>query len=226
MAFQSNSSEDMRTITRWATRIFVLDNPCHHEIKQGLADHCYALENSGQEESTVAPGAKGNMFESKFNFFQHDNEAVRQLRDYCLASVHRVGATVNGNLWLPNARVQVRATESWCHITRSGGYHDVHAHPMCSWCGIYYIDPGETDAAKMNGCNRFYEPRPNVVHFSDYATQYLYQEGSIDLPPKEGQLVIFPSYMRHAALPYSGQDDRIVVAFNTVTQCVTPGGAG
>ena len=85
MAFQSNSSEDMRTITRWATRIFVLDNPCHHEIKQGLADHCYALENSGQEESTVAPGAKGNMFESKFNFFQHDNEAVRQLRDYCLA---------------------------------------------------------------------------------------------------------------------------------------------
>jgi len=214
---------DMRTITRWSTQLFVFENPNHATIKQGLVDHCYALESDESQRSTVAPAAKGNMFESKFNFLQHDNAAVRQLRDWCLACVHKVGATVNGELWAADARVQVLAVESWCHITRTGGYHDSHAHPMCSWCGIYYIDPGDADAAQMNGCNRFYEPRPNVVHFSDYATQYLYREGSIDLPPREGQLVIFPSYLRHAALPYTGERDRVVVAFNTTTRRIPPG---
>lgn len=203
--------------THWATQIFTVANPGHAAIKPGLVAHCYELERSGTEASSVAPGAKGNLFESRFNFLQHPREEVRRLRDFCLASIHKVGATINAGLWEPEARVQVQAVESWCHITRSGGYHDSHAHPMCSWCGIYYLDPGEADAASRNGVNRFYEPRGNVNAYSDYATRYLNAEGSIDMAAVEGTLVVFPSFLRHAALPYTGSRDRIVIAFNTRT---------
>ena len=209
---------EIRAQTHWVTQIFTVTNPDHAAIKAGLVAHCYGLETRGDEASTVAPGAKGNMFESKFNFLLQDQPEIRRLKDFCLSSVHQVAANQNAGLWDPGDRVQVGAVESWCHITRTGGYHDVHAHPMCSWCGIYYVDPGDSDVHEKNGINRFYEPRMNVNFWSDYGTRYLYQEGSIDVPSNEGTLVIFPSYLRHSALPYTGERDRIVVALNTRTQ--------
>jgi uncharacterized protein (TIGR02466 family) len=212
----------IRAQTHWITQIFTIDNPDHAQIKPGLVEYVYELERRGSEQSTVAPGAKGNMFESKFNLFHHDQPEVKRLKDFCLSSVHQIAAKLNAGLWSPDDRVQVNAVESWCHITRSGGYHDVHTHPMCSWCGIYYIDPGDSDVRGKNGVNRFYEPRINVNFYSDYATRYLYQEGSVDMPSTEGMLVIFPSYLRHSALPYTGEKDRLIVAFNSRTQRIGP----
>jgi len=28
-------------------------------------------------------------------------------------------------------------------------------------------------------------------------------------------LLLFPSFLRHSALPYTGREDRVVIAFNT-----------
>jgi uncharacterized protein (TIGR02466 family) len=216
---------EIRSRNHWVTQIFTIANPDHAAIKQGLVDYCYELEKRGTEASTVAQAAKGNMFESKFNLLLHDQPQIRRLKDFCLTSVHQVAANQNADLWDPADRVQVGAVESWCHITRTGGYHDVHTHPMCSWCGIYYVDPGDSDVGDKNGVNRFYEPRINVNFYSDYATRYLLQEGSIDMPSTEGSLIVFPSYLRHSALPYTGKRDRIVVALNTRTQLAAPQGA-
>jgi uncharacterized protein (TIGR02466 family) len=215
---------EVRAQTHWVTQIFTIANPDHAAIKQGLVDYFYEIEKRGTERSTVAQAAKGNLFESKFNLLLHDQPQVRRLKDFCLSSIHQVAAKQNAGQWDPTDRVQVGAVESWCHITRTGGYHDVHTHPMCSWCGIYYVDPGDSDVHDKNGVNRFYEPRINVNFYSDYGTRYLLQEGSIDMPSTEGTLIVFPSYLRHSALPYLGKRDRIVVALNTRTQLVTPQG--
>jgi len=204
--------------THWVTQIYTVTNPDHAAIKPGLVAYLYELERRGTEQSTVAQAAKGNMFESKFNLFLHDQPEVRRLKDFCLSTVHQIAAKLNAGHWDPADRVQVIAAESWCHITRAGGYHDVHTHPMCSWCGIYYVEPGETDIRSKNGVNRFYEPRINVNFYGDYATRYLYNEGSVDVPAKEGTLIVFPSYLRHSALPYQGERDRIVVSFNSRSQ--------
>ena len=216
---------EIKTQTHWVTQLFRLTNPDHAAIKEGLVRYCYQLEERGSEQSTVAHGAKGNMFESKFNLFHHDQPEVRRLRDFCLSGIYQVARQCNEGYWDPNVQVQVLAVESWCHITRSGGYHDVHAHPMCSWCGIYYVDPGDSDARDKNGVNRFYEPRINVNFYSDYGTRYLYPEGSIDMASTEGTLVVFPSYLRHSALPYTGKRDRIIIAFNTRVVRAQPQGA-
>jgi hypothetical protein len=37
---------------------------------------------------------------------------------------------------------------------------------------------------------------------------------SIDAPIENGLLLLFPSYLLHSGLPYSGQEDRVVIAFN------------
>jgi hypothetical protein len=33
----------------------------------------------------------------------------------------------------------------------------------------------------------------------------------LDVTPQEGQLVVFPAFMPHKAMPYAGEKDRIVV---------------
>ena len=40
------------------------------------------------------------------------------------------------------------------------------------------------------------------------------QRATFDMPPQEGQLVLFPSLLAHKAMPYAGERDRIVVSFN------------
>ena len=47
----------------------------------------------------------------------------------------------------------------------------------------------------------------------DFGNAYL-QQAHIDIEPIPGQLVIFPSWLPHQAMPYAGDQDRIIVSFN------------
>lgn len=87
----------------------------------------------------------------------------------------------------------------------TGSSHDAHAHPDYARggiCGIYYLQCAECTVDPPNGINRFYSPNT------------LDQNDVVDLAPAEGKLVLFPGHVRHAALPYTGTEDRIVISFN------------
>jgi hypothetical protein len=40
------------------------------------------------------------------------------------------------------------------------------------------------------------------------------QQPHIDLAPRPGQLLVFPSWLAHQALPYEGSRERVIVSFN------------
>ena len=67
----------------------------------------------------------------------------------------------------------------------------------------------------LNGVTRFYGP-----HFGhlggahvDLGNAYL-QPPQADAVPRPGQLLLFPSWLPHQALPYDGQAERVIVSFN------------
>ena len=94
------------------------------------------------------------------------------------------------------------------------GYHDAHNHPNCSWCGIYCIEKGNSNQKNQNGINRFHSPLNSSM--ADAGNYYL-QAGAWDWEPKDGHLLVFPSYLMHSALPYNGDIDRIIMSFNSTT---------
>jgi uncharacterized protein (TIGR02466 family) len=109
--------------------------------------------------------------------------------------------------------VTVEIHESWCHITRDGGYHDMHAHPGSSWSAIYYVDTGDMGAAEdKNGVNRFYNP--NNCAYADAGMAWTNRITSIDFRAEPGMMVVFPSWLQHSAVVYRGTKDRIVIALN------------
>ena len=172
---------------------------------------CYKLQQN-QNTSGVAPRAK-NLYESDFDFFRNDNTAVQELKEYCRSSVFEAASHANRGRWEAGTRIGIDIHESWCHITPRGGYHDAHTHPNSSWSGIYYIRAGESDLASCNGVNRFYAPWMPTA-YSDIGTLWNSQLSSIDMPVEDGTMIVFPSWILHSGMPYMGDTERVIVAFN------------
>ena len=179
----------------------------------------YDLKNQGKT-SGVSDIAKKNLFESKFDFFNSDLQAVQELKLFCEESLMTVVKDTNqyDDDYMSNLVPDLR--ESWTHITNNNGYHDAHKHLNTSWGGIYYVDAGECGEvvdedgiSRMNGTNRFYSP---IQYFTlDPSMQYL-RHDAVDISPENGVLVIFPAYLLHSATPYIGKKDRVVVSFNSI----------
>jgi len=204
----------------WSTSIFTVLNPDHEALKEALLAYVYAYREQQQQAiaSEVAPTAKHQLFESRLDLLDDLDPTLQSLRATLESLVSEVATALNQPYWPEGAEGQAIITESWCHITTNGGYHDAHSHPNCSWCGIYYVDVGESDLSQRNGVNRFYDPRHCADHYLDAGSQYLNGTGVWDFEPLEGQIIIFPSYLKHSALPYFGNKDRVVIAFNTMIE--------
>lgn len=211
-----DQSPDIEPIDLWQSHCFISANPYHDLLKDALKALIYqdANQNTNDVQSDVAIGAKRALKESELDFLLRDEPNLQSLAVFIQELITTVAADVNRDYWPEGLDVETTIVESWYHLTSNGGYHDVHSHPNCSWCGIYYLDIGETDFGSKNGLNRFYDPRGNADHFLDAGSLYLNNTGYWDIEPVEGQIILFPSYLKHSALPYFGQTDRIVIAFN------------
>ena len=213
---------NVESIAAWTTSMFVVELPEHHVLKEDLLPYAYKTRDEAgcSVASNVAINAKNNLFESTLSFLESDEQGVAELKSVLEELVSAVVEQVNSGCMEEEQALHASIVESWCHITENGGYHDAHSHPNCSWCGIYYLDAGDCDLTSRSGVNRFYDPRPCANQYHDAGTQYLDATGVWDFVPQNGQVVIFPSYLKHSALPYFGQKDRVVIAFNCVVDYV------
>ena len=209
-------------VQAWSSPLFVTSNPDHEYLKNDLLQYIdqYVADQNAEIASEVAITAKHQLSESKLCFLEAQEPVIMELRRMLEELLSAVATEVNCEYWPEGAEGDATIIESWFHVTKNGGYHDVHSHPNCSWCGIYYLSPGESDLGSRNGVNRFYDPRVNAEHYSDAGTAYISQHGFWDFEPVEGQIVLFPSYLKHSALPYFGKQDRVIIAFNAVVDLV------
>ncbi|ETX11062.1 hypothetical protein MUS1_11850 [Marinomonas ushuaiensis DSM 15871] len=207
-------------INVWTTPLYVTQMPDHDFLKDALLAAVYQ-QKAAQTiaiESRVAPKAKHALHESTLDFLELADANIMEAKRTFEELILEIAASVNKAFWPEDMEADAHIIESWYHVTQNGGYHDVHSHPNCSWCGIYYLEPGDAKDEGKGGLNRFYDPRANAEHYADPGTAYLGSQGVWDFTPTEGQIVIFPSYLKHSALPYFGQKDRVVIAFNSIIE--------
>ena len=118
----------------------------------------------------------------------------------------------------------------WFQVQNGTAFHDIHTHGNCSWSGVYYvqIDPlaqrsAHPDLGALNGATRFYSPMFPLLGGAhmDMGNAFM-QNATLDVSPEAGELVLFPAFLPHKAMPYQGAQDRIIVSFNA--QIRAPGG--
>ena len=215
-----NDNSIIEEINTWTTPFYVTQMPDHDFLKDALLAAVYQQKSlqTTAIESRIAPKAKHALHESTLEFLELADANIMEAKRVLEELVLEIAASVNKAFWPEDMEADAHIIESWYHVTQNGGYHDVHSHPNCSWCGIYYLSPGDSKEEGNGGLNRFYDPRVNAEHYADPGTAYLGGQGVWDFTPTEGQIIIFPSYLKHSALPYFGDTDRVVIAFNCIIE--------
>ncbi|MDO9460312.1 MAG: putative 2OG-Fe(II) oxygenase, partial [Alphaproteobacteria bacterium] len=169
----------------------------------------------------AAPGA----------FFASDDDLLKRVQlpewqgfvRFVVESLRDTVSAANRGAW-PAAGVDLRvAIEGmWFQCSNGGAFHDVHTHGNCSWSGVYcvQVDTPEQRIAHpvygaANGVTRCYGPPFAQLGGAqvDLGNAYL-QPPHVDIEPLPGQLLLFPSWLAHQALPYDGQAERIIISFN------------
>ena len=96
----------------------------------------------------------------------------------------------------------------WSVWLRPNGFHHDHVHPGGWLSSACYIElPDEVDAGSQEGWIKFGEPGP--VTSPKLEAEHV-------VKPEPGMLVLFPSYMWHGTIPFSGDKPRLTVALDIV----------
>jgi hypothetical protein len=164
-------------------------------------------------------------------FFASDDDLLHRVKipewqDFVRFLVSSLGATAknaNFEAWGgQDMELQVGIEGMWFQCSRAGAFHDVHTHGNCSWSAAYIVQIDDSEQrvehpvyGAANGVTRLYGPHFNALGgaFVDIGNAYL-QPPSVDIEPIAGQLVLFPSWLAHQAMPYDGEKERIIISFN------------
>jgi hypothetical protein len=209
---------ELRGVQAWPTFFFLRTWSRHEEFQKQIVEFLYGLKSSQPDPiaSGVAEGSKASsgIYEGDFDLFQRNHEPLQEL-------VRFIRGTLASAVCIANQEGQpqdlaVEIVDSWYHITNQHGFHDAHWHHGCSWCGIFYVQLGDSSRGPHrtapNGGSRFYSPFSRGGSYKDFGNKYL--ADSMDAPIEDGMLLLFPSYLLHSGLPYIGLHDRVVIAFN------------
>ena len=213
----------------WPTMFFHRRWQDHPAEAPAILDFLYQLRQAAAAGSAgksatniasgVAPVAKSSrgLYESDFDLFEKDHAGLRRFIAWVTQTVAQAVCVANGGRARPE-QVRVEVPEAWYHVSNDGGFHDAHYHPDCSWCGIYYLQAGNATGTGSrgagNGVSRFYRPVGTGGMLNDFGNSYL-SNNRIDITPVDGMLLLFPSFLLHSGLPYAGERDRVLIAFNS-----------
>ena len=106
---------------------------------------------------------------------------------------------------------QFYLTQSWTAINHKGDGHHSHIHPNTVFSCVYYVQANSGDLQIKMPVSRIqegYNLSYNVVQ------QNIFNSRTINLSVKTGDIVIFPGWCEHQALPNEDDSPRIILGTN------------
>ena len=110
--------------------------------------------------------------------------------------------------------------QAWPNINVKGDYHNLHNHPHSWLSGTYYVNVPDQSAVKMHRTDlnpaeiSFFDPRPQAN------MNAVKGDGQCDPEfrtlPKNGDLLLWPSFLHHLVHPNLVDDPRISISFNVI----------
>ena len=108
----------------------------------------------------------------------------------------------------------ININNMWAIINTGGSANLRHQHGNSTISGAYYVR-----APKNSGDIVFYDPRPAPVYTYPKALNPNLLNAQINgISPKEGALVLFPSFLEHSVNEKLSNEERIVISFNITIQ--------
>lgn len=161
------------------------------------------LEQERASTSMVKSNQGG--WQSPTDFFHWEGAAVATLKRYARRAVE----VATSGIVPQNLKIEFHLS-SWAAVNRKGHYNTTHVHPMATWSGVYYVDPGDEDPNSPGGLLEFEHPiMASVMTFFPGVLP-----SARLVRPEAGMMILFPSYLQHSVRMYHGGRPRVCVPFN------------
>lgn len=115
------------------------------------------------------------------------------------------------------------APEMWANVSGKGAANQYHFHPGSFWSAVAYVDDGYagSDNPALGGELQLLDPRMPMIRMTapDLRLKEANGKGQpseMNIRPKTGMIVLFPSWLQHAVRPFQGEGTRISIAINLV----------
>jgi len=149
----------------------------------------------------ISQKANGN-FKSKDSYILK-NEQLKDIKNFIVETVDKYCEKIL------NTKQRLVITQSWFNKNPTGSKHHEHVHPNSIISGVMYFQIDQTlppiQFSKSNQDGVKLDPiKYNVLNSDTFL-----------LPCKPGELLLFPSNLRHSVPINTGMPDRISLSFNT-----------
>ncbi len=143
------------------------------------------------------------------DFNMKENEPKNFIK-FILPAIEQVITDMN---W-EKQKQSININNMWAIINTGGSANLRHQHGNSTISGAYYVR-----APKNSGDIVFYDPRPAPVYMYPKAANPNWLNAQVNgISPKEGALVLFPSYLDHSVNENLSNEERIVISFNISIQ--------
>ena len=143
------------------------------------------------------------------DFNMKENEPKNFIK-FILPAIEQVITDMN---W-EKQKQSININNMWAIINTGGSANLRHQHGNSTISGAYYVR-----APKNSGDIVFYDPRPAPVYTYPKAVNPNLLNAQVNgISPKEGALVLFPSYLDHSVNENLSNEERIVISFNITIQ--------
>ena len=168
----------------------------------------YKYENSIEKELKYIEGVEWKQQVSNYNFKSKDtylseHEELKDIVSFFKECIDDYCNTI------VNSEQRLVITQLWANRNPKGSKHHEHVHPNSIISGVFYLrqDPKlpPIQFSKSNQHAMKLDPRK-------YNT---YNAETFLLPCTSGELILFPSNLRHSVPTNMGEEERISLSFNT-----------
>tara|TARA_Y100001970_G_scaffold293993_1_gene445461 strand:- start:16537 stop:17139 length:603 start_codon:yes stop_codon:yes gene_type:complete len=175
--------------------------PNFEKINQDLLSYIYSLKESDPE------GIKRSNFKGWHS--GHFNLENLEPKNFINAIQNPLKESFHDMSWDLNKQ-KVKITSMWSIINTKESLNERHIHGNNYISAAYYVK-----APKNCGNIVFYDPRSAPTYHHPFSTKpNKLNSNSHSIEPKEGLLILFPSYIHHSVEVNKSDDERVVISFN------------
>ena len=170
-----------------------------------INDEMFKYIKSQQKIDSVGV-TKSNVKGWHSNEFDLNEKEPQNFITFILPAIEQVMTDMN---WEKQKQI-AKINNMWAIINTGGSANLRHQHGNSTISGAYYVK-----APLQSGDIVFYDPRPAPVYSHPNVVNPNLLNAQVNtISPKEGALVLFPSYVDHSVNENLSNQERIVISFN------------
>lgn len=193
------------TLVWWSTPVLRRSFPNAEAVNKGLKD--LVLQRAATTKNVQKSNQGG--WHSDEDLLTWGGPEIAQLQEWIVGAFQDLTLVTSGGQQY-QGKLELNA---WANLNRKGDYNMVHTHPACVWSGAYYVETGDppTPEHPKSGVIEFLDPRAGIEMVVTPGLPFAQTKSA---SPVAGEMIVFPSWLKHFVHPYWGEGDRISIAFN------------